>query len=138
MPLNKEQGPSPEKLLPIGKTLEIIRDTNQKYKSLVKESDQAINTQNIETYYAKSQEAAQLIIDLPKNIEPLLDGLEESTRHHILAQMQASAKTAQLLIDKKAFSGMSAILNSQGDRESDKNHLERLIDEVEKIYLSTN
>jgi hypothetical protein len=125
---------SPEtKLHSMQEAIKIMGDVSARYRLLVDESDEALNRQNRKEYQAKSKEAANLLISLPDQLKEILSGVDEKFKYSILRQTEAFASVAKKLLATNSFAGMSAILNSMGDNINDKNHLEKLIDELRQM-----
>lgn len=117
---------------PIQKAIMIMEDVATRYRVLINESEGAINRGDREAYVSKSREAANLLIELPDQLAEVVTDLDDSTKYSLTRQVEAFASVAKRLSDSNRFSGMSAILNTMGDRIDDRNHLEKLIDKLRR------
>jgi len=128
--MNEKMGNGTPEIEPksIQKAIKIMEDIATKYRALISESDEAINRQDRKVYMFKSREAANLLIELPDQLKDVVNDLDDSTKHSLIRQVKAFASVAKRLLDSDRFAGMSAILNTMGDRIDDRNHLEKLIE----------
>ncbi|KKR84669.1 MAG: hypothetical protein UU31_C0003G0003 [Candidatus Uhrbacteria bacterium GW2011_GWA2_41_10] len=112
------------------KAIKIMEDVATRFRMLINESDEALNRRNREEYISKSRESANLLIGLPDQLKEAVNDLDENTKYSVIRQVETFASVAKRLLDSHSFAGMSAILNTKGDRIDDRNDLEKLIDKL--------
>ena len=116
--------------------LGILEKTAKEFNSMDEDADVALAGHGVEGCRSKLLERAQLIADLPSKVAvpvSCLKGNEEGLRFLLREQLTDFATMAKDRIDNKNIFGLGALLTSKGDGEGEKNHLEKLIDEVRKF-----
>jgi hypothetical protein len=89
-----------------------------------------------EAYRQKLEEKTTLLMELPKRVEPFLDGMDKDARGEILSRVSAFARGASQAWELSSIFYMSALLYPEDHREGEKNDLENFIDRLRSKYLS--
>lgn len=118
------------KTKPILQAINIMENTSARYRALIDESDEAMFNHDLWIYQSKGSEAANLLINLPNLLEPVLDETDVETRASIMLRVWAFSSDAKRFLEKNIYSWMGVILNKMGDKIDDKNQLEIIIYEL--------
>lgn len=114
------------------KIVHTLEHVAAKYRAMIEKADDALYKKNEDEYHAKSKEAAELILELPQQLNALLSDKDKALWDSTIREVNAFALVAKKLLDSSSYAGMGAILNTMGDKINDRNHLEQIIDNLKR------
>ena len=111
---------------------EILRNADQQMRSLDKEQRKAlVIRRNVRESRNLLQNRAQVLINLPNAVAPLLDGVQDEISERVFDTIEYLAAEAQRALDSDALFTMGVLGIPRGSQKGDKYTLEILADELE-------
>ena len=112
--------------------LYILKETAEKFRSLDREADAALQCRrDAATYKQKLEERAKLLINLPNLLSEKLEGLDSEVKQRIVCDTEWFATSAKEALENSNGFALGVLLTHQGSKNTDKNDLEELIASIE-------
>lgn len=129
----EQMGTQLEKKEGISSVIGILREAAQQFKVLWDESDKALlEEKDARKSLERLKQRAQILVDLPNRLSPVLEGLQEPWREKVREEISDFAETAQRVLAANNDFGMSVLLVNKGSKQGEKNELEKLIASLER------
>ena len=123
-----EMAVSPESNEGLASIISTLQEIHTRYREFVKASDESLlKGKDSAGYHENLESAARLFVDLPEQIAPWLDGLDQEVKTRITDSVGYFSTTAQRVIEDGNDLGMGVLLTPPGSKMGDKDNLQKLI-----------